>query len=134
MESNRLPADPPQRPKRCGARCRNGRPCQAWAIWPAGRCRMHNGKARRGIAHPNFKHGRRSKDFLTRVMAERAAQKPDMSGFARPVDNKQPAPTPAPEIHPRILDDVSQGKAKEEGNPSGNFPEGKTSGKLSRRF
>jgi hypothetical protein len=47
--------------KLCGAKTRAGTPCKRLARWPQGRCRLHGGRSRWGIAHPNFKHGRRSK-------------------------------------------------------------------------
>jgi hypothetical protein len=46
--------------KRCGARTRAGTPCKGLAMMN-GRCRLHGGRSLRGIAHPNYKHGRRSK-------------------------------------------------------------------------
>ena len=47
--------------KRCGAKTRAGTPCKRRARWPHGRCRLHGGLSLCGIAHPNFKHGGRSK-------------------------------------------------------------------------
>lgn len=51
--------------KRCGAKRKNGEPCQQWGM-ANGRCRLHGGNARRGLAHPGLKHGRYSKDVPTR--------------------------------------------------------------------
>jgi hypothetical protein len=47
--------------KLCGAKTRAGTPCKRRARWPHGRCRLHGGLSLCGIAHPNFKHGHRSK-------------------------------------------------------------------------
>jgi hypothetical protein len=44
-----------------GAKLRAGTPCKRLARRPQGRCRLHGGRSLGGIAHPNFKHGRRSK-------------------------------------------------------------------------
>lgn len=49
--------------ERCGAKTRGGSPCKNAAM-PNGRCRMHGGKSLRGVAHPNFSHGRYSRDIL----------------------------------------------------------------------
>ncbi len=50
-----------------GKNRRTGGPCKANAI--AGRqfCRVHGGKVPRGVAHPNFRHGRRSKDLVANL-------------------------------------------------------------------
>jgi hypothetical protein len=48
------------RAKACGAKKRDGTSCPTWPM-PNGRCRMHGGKSRSGIAHPNYKHGKFSK-------------------------------------------------------------------------
>jgi hypothetical protein len=49
--------------KLCGAKKqRKDETCRAPAM-PNGRCRIHGGLSLGGIAHPNFKHGRRSKYF-----------------------------------------------------------------------
>jgi len=47
----------------CGARTREGSPCQMVPMQPGGRCKTHGGKASQkvGIAHHNFKNGRYSK-------------------------------------------------------------------------
>jgi hypothetical protein len=66
-----VPAEEEWTPKRCGATCkRTGRPCKAWACKGRSRCRMHSGKARRGIGHPNYKHGKRSRDLVARMVAD----------------------------------------------------------------
>lgn len=45
----------------CGAKTRAGMPCKRLARQPQGRCKLHGGCSLYGIAHPNFKHGRRSR-------------------------------------------------------------------------
>jgi hypothetical protein len=66
----RLPHDPPRVPTKCGARTRAGTPCGRWAVWPQGKCNLHGGKSRpRGIGHHCYRHGRRSKCFLARLLA-----------------------------------------------------------------
>lgn len=47
--------------KLCGARTRAGTPCKRVARQPQGRCKLHGGASLYGPAHPNWKHGRRSK-------------------------------------------------------------------------
>ena len=56
-----MPGEGFQGPK-CGATTRGGGSCQQPAM-PNGRCRMHGGKARKGVGHPNYKHGRYS-DYM----------------------------------------------------------------------
>ncbi len=50
-----------------GKNRRTGGPCKANAM--AGRefCRVHGGRVPRGVAHPNFRHGRRSKDLVANL-------------------------------------------------------------------
>lgn len=55
-------------PERCGAKTKNGKPCQAYAM-TNGRCRMHGGNALAGAASPTFKTGRYSKHLPARLMA-----------------------------------------------------------------
>lgn len=43
--------------RRCGAKTRDGDPCKNWGILPSGRCRMHGGKSRGGMASPALTHG-----------------------------------------------------------------------------
>ena len=51
--------------KICGAKLRNKDAiCQNKIIMRNGRCRLHGGNSLSGIAHPNWKHGRRSKNPL----------------------------------------------------------------------
>ena len=52
----------------CGAKCRDGHACTNPAM-PNGRCRKHAGKARSGIAHPNYKTGRWSEHLPARMRA-----------------------------------------------------------------
>jgi hypothetical protein len=57
--------------KRCGARTRTAdrHPCRKWAM-ANGRCAFHGGKSLRGIASPQFRHGRYS-TLLPLNLAER---------------------------------------------------------------
>lgn len=57
--------------RRCGAQTRDGDPCKNWSM-PNGRCRMHGGKAFRGIASPRHRHGFYSNDILCRVLWDAA--------------------------------------------------------------
>jgi hypothetical protein len=52
--------DPPARAI-CGARTRKGGACQRPPLAGKTRCRLHGGCSLAGMAHPNFKHGQRSK-------------------------------------------------------------------------
>lgn len=52
----------------CGATTRNGTPCKTRAM-SNGRCRMHGGQARSGIASGTFKDGRYSKYIPSRLAA-----------------------------------------------------------------
>lgn len=54
---------------RCGANKRGGGICESTFLYPNGRCKLHNGGAASGIAHPQFKHGRYAK-YLPKRMAE----------------------------------------------------------------
>ena len=62
-----MPGEGFQGPK-CGARTRQGVPCQQPAVRGGVRCRMHGGKARKGIAHPNYRHGKHSEYMPTRFL------------------------------------------------------------------
>ncbi len=44
----------------CGAKTRDGSPCQTPLVIGRKRCRMHGGTAKRGAFHHRFKHGRYS--------------------------------------------------------------------------
>jgi hypothetical protein len=56
----RYPMNPSKPHELCGAKRRDGQSCQAPAM-PNGRCRVHGGTSPAGIAHPLFKHGKRSR-------------------------------------------------------------------------
>jgi hypothetical protein len=58
--------------KSCGAKTRSGTPCRRKPR-KNGRCRLHGGLSRAGFAHPNYKHGRYSKDPLASFEAKREA-------------------------------------------------------------
>jgi hypothetical protein len=57
----------------CGATNRHGQPCKNWPARQSRslkrRCRFHGGHSPHGLAHPRFRHGRR-----TRALREVAAQ------------------------------------------------------------
>lgn len=53
----------------CGAKRRDGTPCQTTFLQPNGRCRMHGGGALKGLASPSFKDGRFAKDLPPRLQA-----------------------------------------------------------------
>jgi hypothetical protein len=55
--------------KKCGAKKRNGQPCQKWPIKGRTRCRLHGGKSRLGAAAGRFLHGRYSSCLPTRLAA-----------------------------------------------------------------
>jgi hypothetical protein len=64
----------------CGAKTRAGHPCKRPAGWGtdhvgSGRCRMHGGASVKGVEHPNFKHGRRSKHWDPNCVVEFASWK-----------------------------------------------------------
>lgn len=50
----------------CGAKTRAGTPCKRKPL-PNGRCNLHGGKTPRGVALPQTKHGRYSKDLPARL-------------------------------------------------------------------
>src|SRR5262249_44606649 len=52
----------------CGAKKRDGTPCQA-RPYPNGRCRVHGGATPGGFASANFKHGKYSR-FLPRGLTD----------------------------------------------------------------
>lgn len=53
----------------CGAKTRSGKPCKNPPIVGGnGRCRMHNGNAKKGMELPQFKHGRYSKYMPTELL------------------------------------------------------------------
>jgi len=47
----------------CGAKTRRGTPCKRPPVAGRTRCRLHGGATPFGMAHYNWKHGRRSKYF-----------------------------------------------------------------------
>jgi hypothetical protein len=53
--------------KRCKAHKTNGEPCNAFAVTGKEVCWTHGGATPRGLANPNTKHGRYSKDLPTRL-------------------------------------------------------------------
>ena len=65
--------------KQCGAPKRDGTPCTNPAM-PNGRCRMHNGNAKFGIAHPNYQGKGKSKYLPERMRAtyEAALDDPEL--------------------------------------------------------
>lgn len=83
QEGQKVPARPPKRERpRCGARRRDGKPCEAPAVWlpgePAprnGRCRMHGGLS----TGPRTEAGREA----IRESNRRRARKSDASPESR---------------------------------------------------
>src|SRR5436305_15207335 len=65
------------RPMQCKARNRAGKRCGKAAA--AGRevCRLHGGASLRGVAHPNFAHGRYSKCLPDRLIGRYEAAQRD---------------------------------------------------------
>ena len=56
----------------CGAKTRAGTPCKKSAMNNGStKCDRHGGKSLRGKNHPNWKHGRRSKEVIERSRAAR---------------------------------------------------------------
>ncbi|MES2460719.1 MAG: HGGxSTG domain-containing protein [Armatimonadota bacterium] len=53
--------------KVCGAKTKDGTPCQKLPCATRTRCRLHGGASPKGIGHPNFKHGYYS-DSITGVL------------------------------------------------------------------
>lgn len=62
--------------KICGAKTKGGSPCKTSPM-ENGRCRLHGGATPRGLANPNTKHGRWSKDLPTRLAAKYQQAKSD---------------------------------------------------------
>lgn len=46
---------------KCGAKTRDGSPCQKHPVKGAERCHLHGGRSRKGPDHPGWKHGLYSK-------------------------------------------------------------------------
>lgn len=69
------------RRKKCGAKNRDGKPCENWAVNGRERCRMHGGKTHvGGPTHPAYRHGRYS-SFLPaglQAMYHASANAPDL--------------------------------------------------------
>ena len=70
----------PVPPTRCGAKNRQGNPCQKWPIKGRTRCRNHGGKSLIGTASPSFKTGTYSKWLPRNLMGRLWAD----SGLRRP--------------------------------------------------
>lgn len=68
--------------KRCGAKTRSGKPCRGFVVTGRERCRMHGGTIPRGLALPQTKHGRFSKDLPTRLLAHYQAALDDPETIA----------------------------------------------------
>jgi hypothetical protein len=60
---NGAPWGDPSKAPRCGARCRDGRPCRQPAVKGRRTCRMHGGTggAPKGRRNGNWRHGRRTR-------------------------------------------------------------------------
>jgi hypothetical protein len=89
------------RPKRerprCGARCRDGSPCKASAVWDRrldrpvnGRCRMHGGLS----TGPKTEEGRRriAESNRSRSSSRYAAGSPEKRGNSESVTQRRDAP------------------------------------------
>ncbi len=55
----------------CGSPKTNGHYCEQTARYPNGRCHSHGGPSRKGVAHPNYDHGRNSKYQMPAKVIER---------------------------------------------------------------
>lgn len=67
----------------CGAQLtgkRRGQVCQSTVVMENGRCRLHGGKSLKGMASPQYKHGRYSKYMPARLMdaAQAASVDPEL--------------------------------------------------------
>jgi hypothetical protein len=60
---------PEGQPPICGAKTRSGQPCRTPPM-ANGRCRLHGGATPRGLASPQFKHGKYSQDLQGLSLAE----------------------------------------------------------------
>lgn len=69
----------PQKIK-CGAKNKQGKPCELWAMKGRRRCRLHGGATPRGIESANFKHGRYSQHMPKGIgaLAIEASNDPDL--------------------------------------------------------
>lgn len=72
---------------RCGAKKRNGQPCQQWPIKGRTRCRLHGGKSRIGSGAGRYIHGRYSRCLPTRLAAayEHATHDPQLLELRRDI-------------------------------------------------
>jgi hypothetical protein len=72
---------------RCGAKKRNGQPCQQWPIKGRTRCRLHGGKSRMGPGSGRFVHGRYSTFLPSHLAAhyEAAAHDPQLLELRRDI-------------------------------------------------
>lgn len=69
------------KPKTCKGKRRDGTPCQSPFVMDNGYCRIHGGKAPRGKANGNYKHGRYSRYAPASALGElyeRAQQDTDL--------------------------------------------------------
>ena len=57
-------------PVRCGAKNRQGNPCQKWPIRDRNRCRNHGGRSLRGVNSPSFINGKHSKLLPRNLMGK----------------------------------------------------------------
>jgi hypothetical protein len=79
------PSDRSRTRRTCGARTRAGTPCQLAPVVGNRRCRLHGGKSLAGEAHPNYKHGCRSKDNTLRALAYARIMRGEVAPPSRPV-------------------------------------------------
>jgi len=72
---------------RCGAKKRNGQPCQQWPVKGRRRCRLHGGKTPLSASAGRYIHGRYSKFLPSRVFAayEAAAHDPQLLELRREI-------------------------------------------------
>lgn len=66
----------------CGAKTRKGTPCPKPPAGPSGRCHYHGGSTPRGVAAPNYKHGKYSKYAMSLPERYRSA-------YYRSIDDKK---------------------------------------------
>ena len=69
-------SDLPQR-HLCGAKTRDGSPCEAYPITGRTRCKLHGGASLRGIDHPSFRGRGYSKDIPQRYLERLVASQED---------------------------------------------------------
>ena len=73
-----MPVDVVRLKKKCGAKTRQTNPdgspklCERWAM-QNGRCPNHGGKSLRGVAHPNYVHGRKTRTLPPRMIEDASA-------------------------------------------------------------